>query len=445
MAEKNYCLVGTGSRSFMYVDALFGTYSAYGELKGICDTNPVRMDYINTYVKEHYNAKTISQYRPADFERMLEEQQAQTVIITSMDRTHHDYIIRAMRCGCDVISEKPMTIDCEKAEEIFKTIHATGRKLTVTFNYRYAPRNAKVKELLQQGIIGDVKSVHFEWLLDTKHGADYFRRWHRDKKNSGGLMVHKATHHFDLMNWWLDSEPLQVYAEGNLVFYGRENAENRGITQFYTRGTDNRMDDPFALDLNSQMRNKELYLKAEREDGYLRDLSVFSQGISIEDDIAVMVKYKNKAVMSYHLTAYSPWEGYRVNFNGTKGRLEFDVVENAYVSGDEQDHNRKDIRDQEDFKIDESAHILIRPHWATPYEVTINIENEGGHGGGDDRLLRDLFVGVEDDPLGCAADHLKGAWSILTGIAANESMKKTLPVNIQDLIRNFPMLHAHLI
>jgi len=42
-------------------------------------------------------------------------------------------------------------------------------------------------------LIGEVISVHFEWLLDTSHGADYFRRWHRDKRNGGGLMVHKAT------------------------------------------------------------------------------------------------------------------------------------------------------------------------------------------------------------------------------------------------------------
>ena len=46
-----------------------------------------------------------------------------------------------------------------------------------------------------------------EWLLDTRHGADYFRRWHRNKNNSGGLMVHKATHHFDLVNWWMIPTP----------------------------------------------------------------------------------------------------------------------------------------------------------------------------------------------------------------------------------------------
>lgn len=72
----------------------------------------------------------------------------------------------------------------------------------MTFNYRYAPHNTKVAEIIRSGAIGQVTSVHFEWMLNTQHGADYFRRWHRDRRNSGGLLVHKSTHHFDLVNFW---------------------------------------------------------------------------------------------------------------------------------------------------------------------------------------------------------------------------------------------------
>lgn len=441
MSQKRYCLVGTGSRSYMYMDALLGKYKSYGELKAVCDSNPVRMAYAESYLKENFQLKDLPQYSPSDFEKMIEEHKIQTVIVTSMDRTHNEYIQRAMKAGCDVVSEKPMTVDCDKAEDIFRTIKETGKNLRVTFNYRYAPRNSKIKELLQQSVVGEIKSVHFEWMLDTNHGADYFRRWHRDKLNSGGLMVHKSTHHFDLMNWWLDSSPEQVFASGGLVFYGKENAEKRGVTHFYSRGSENAGNDPFALNLNHSERNKELYLLAEKEDGYFRDQSVFSQGISIEDDVAVIVKYKNRAVMSYHLTAYSPWEGYRISFNGTKGRLELEVVENAYISGDEKDPNRVDIREQEGFHNRESCKILVRPHWQEPYEVTLDTEDEGGHGGGDDRLLQDIFVGVKEDPLGRAAGHLEGVKSILTGIAANESMKKDAPVRIPDMILHYPELY----
>src|SRR4029078_45931 len=137
-------------------------------------------------------------------------------------------------------------------------------------------------------------------------------------RNSGGLMVHKATHHFDLVNWWINSSPKRVFAMGDCVFDGRENAEQRGQQALYDRvfGSESAKTDPFALHLDKNEKLNDLYLRAEHEDGYIRDRSVFQDGISIEDDVALLVKYRSGATMSYHLTAYSPWEGFRVMFNG---------------------------------------------------------------------------------------------------------------------------------
>ena len=110
--------------------------------------------------------------------------------------------------------------------------------------------------------IGNITSVHFEWLLNIKHGADYFKRWHRDKRNSGEFLVHKSTHHFDLVNFWLDTSPKTVFAFGDLMFYDRENAENRGVTEFYNRvyGSEVAKKDPFALHLdeNEQLNTYDL-------------------------------------------------------------------------------------------------------------------------------------------------------------------------------------------
>ena len=156
---------------------------------------------------------------------MIEKEKPDIVIVTTVDRTHHTYIIRLWNLGCDVITEKPMTVDAEKTQEIIDAINRTGQEVRVTFNYRYAPHNTKIREIIRDGVIGDVYSVNFEWALDTQHGADYFRRWHRNKNNSGGLLVHKSTHHFDLVNFWLNTTPETVYATGGLRFYGKENAE----------------------------------------------------------------------------------------------------------------------------------------------------------------------------------------------------------------------------
>jgi hypothetical protein len=429
---KRYAVIGLGHRSQMYTDSLYNRFKDYGKLVAFCDTNQSRMNYYNRRYQELYAAAPVPTYKADDFDRMLREQQVECVIITSIDRTHHDYIIRAMQQGCDVITEKPMTIDANKCQAILAAQRQTGRKLIVTFNYRYAPLNSKIKEILQAGAIGEVVSVHFQWLLDTSHGADYFRRWHRNKANSGGLMVHKATHHFDLVNWWVGSRPETVFGFGKLAFYGQNNGRARGEAVNYPRshGYEEAKTDPFALDLSQDKLLKGLYLESEHEDNYFRDKNVFGEDIDIEDDMGLVVRYQNSVTMTYHLTAYSPWEGYDIAFNGTKGRLEVHLEENSFrlpkSSGDIESGAGE---------INPPPRIVLRPLWAKPVEIEMPKVAEGGHGGGDIRLLHDIFVGADNDPLGRAASHIDGATSIMTGIAANQAFKTGQVVRVADLLR----------
>jgi predicted dehydrogenase len=424
--RKKYALIGTGGRARFFYTAIVGRFKDTCELVGFCDINQTRMNYANKVISEEYGARPVNTYTFDRFDEMIITEKPDIVIVTSIDRTHHIYITRAMELGCDVITEKPMTIDEVKCQAILDTIKKTGRDLRVTFNYRYAPHSTKVRELIMNDTIGDILSVHFEWLLDTNHGADYFRRWHRDKRNSGGLLVHKSTHHFDLVNFWLAAYPKTVFSMGDLMFYGRENAEKRGITRFYYRahGSENASDDHFALHMKNIPQMKALYLDAEKEDGYLRDQSVFGDGISIEDTMGVMVRYSSNAILTYSLNAYMPWEGFRVAFNGNKGRIQMTVVEKAYVNAG------GDISEE---GAAEKKCITVFPLFDAPYDVLIE-DAEGGHGGGDPILLNDIFGVPEEDPFHRAASHMDGAMSILVGIAANKSIRTGLPVNIKDLV-----------
>ena len=425
--KKRFVQVGTGGRARFFYEALAKQYADTSEIVAFCDVNRLRMEFAQRNLMENYNYPKVNLYGADEFDKMIEIEKPDCVIVTSIDRTHHKYIIRAMELGCDVISEKPMTTDNVKCQQIIDTIKRTGKNLRVSFNYRYAPCHSQVKRLMMEGIIGDVKQVHFEWLLDISHGADYFRRWHRDKRNSGGLLVHKATHHFDLVNFWLNTRPKQVFAFGDLMFYGRENAENRGINKFYYRahGSENAKDDPFALKMEGHELMENLYLKAEEADGYLRDQSVFGDGISIEDVMNVLVKYENGAIMSYSLNAFSPKEGFRIVFTGTKGRMEVEVTEVSYVNagGDKNMEGASKTRS-----------IRVFPMFGEPYDVEME-EGKGGHGGGDPVLLNDIFGTPAPDPLKRAASHVDGAMSILTGVAANKSMATGMPVNIDDLVK----------
>ena len=133
---KRYVIVGTGGRSSMFSEALMTTYKDSASLVGLCDVNAIRMDYYNTLFKDKYGADPVPTYPASDFDRMLKEQKPDVVIVTCIDRGHHQYIIRALEAGCDAITEKPMTTDIQKCKSILETVERTGRSLRVAFNYR---------------------------------------------------------------------------------------------------------------------------------------------------------------------------------------------------------------------------------------------------------------------------------------------------------------------
>jgi predicted dehydrogenase len=423
--KKRYALIGTGGRAGLFYTSISKDFGDTSTLVAICDTNQTRLNYAKSKI-DSLTGGQIPTYLAKDFDVMIKETKPDEVIVTTIDRTHHIYIVRALELGCNVITEKPMTIDVPQCNEIFSAVERTKQRVRVTFNYRYAPHNTKIFELIRSGAIGTVTSIHFEWMLNTSHGADYFRRWHRDARNSGGLLVHKSTHHFDLINFWLQSRPKTVYAQGDLKFYGKRNAEERGVTNFYSRafGSEHAKNDLFALHLDQNPQLKSLYLDAEHEDGYYRDQSVFGDGISIEDTMNLLVRYENNTVLTYSLTAYAPWEGFRVSFNGTGGRLEAEVVESSYVnSGGEQSLEG----------AAENITLMLRPLFQEPRKVEV-IEAAGGHGGGDNVMLRDLFGEAEPDEHMRAASHVDGAASILTGVAANRSIRTGKVIKVSDIL-----------
>ncbi|MFO7821889.1 MAG: Gfo/Idh/MocA family oxidoreductase [Lentisphaeria bacterium] len=422
-----YAIVGLGGRHEMYRDAIITEFAGNSTLVALCDTNPARVE-LSVQRAAEKGASNLKGYAATGFDAMIAETQPDTVIVTTRDREHADYICRAMELGCDVIIEKPMTIDEVRCKRILETQARTGRTVTVTFNYRYAPPRTQVKELLMSGVIGDVLSVQFEWLLNVRHGADYFRRWHRNKENSGSLMVHKATHHFDLVNWWLSTVPETVFAMGHRHFYTPETAERYGLTNRGERchGCPESDRCRFHLDLAANDNQRRLYLEAEGHDGYFRDRCVFSDKIDIEDNMNVIVGYQNGVKLSYSLNAFLPWEGYQVTFNGTRGRLEHKCEESVYTNADGAVPGalKKD-----------GTWTRIYPHWEPAYSVDI-WEAKGGHGGADPVMLKYIFdpESQPEDKYQRPADQRSGAWSILTGIAANHSMAENRPVRINELV-----------
>jgi predicted dehydrogenase len=116
--RKRYLIVGLGARAELFVRAILNDYADRAELVGLCDVNRTRMEYYNRRLVSAGGAASLPTFTPDQFDRALAEQRADCVIVTSVDRTHHRYTLRAMELGCDVITEKPMTIDAPRCQAL---------------------------------------------------------------------------------------------------------------------------------------------------------------------------------------------------------------------------------------------------------------------------------------------------------------------------------------
>jgi predicted dehydrogenase len=398
-------MVGTGHRGTgMWGRDVVRTYGEKVKFVGLCDINPGRLEFAKIHMKVDSPVFT-------DFDEMLKKTSPDVVIVTTVDATHNYFIVKALDAGIDVITEKPLTTDEVKLKEILDAERRSGKKVIVTFNYRYSPHRSKIKELLMQRRIGQVTSVDFNWYLDVYHGADYFRRWHRLREKSGTLLVHKSTHHFDLLNWWLDSDPAVVNAFGELEFYGR----NHSFRSTVCRGCPFRQKCGFFFDITKDERLMALYTANEKYDGYVRDGCVWKEDIDIYDKMSVQIKYMNDVQVTYSLTTYSPYEGYRIAFNGTEGRIE------AW------------IHERQPWPKENYDEIMITDNFGKMETIRI-AEQSGGHGGGDDRMKDEIFLSEQqEDPLRRSAGLRDGALSVLIGISARKSIEKGMPVKIADL------------
>jgi predicted dehydrogenase len=405
--QLRIAIIGTGSRGTLtWGKPVVENYSDVVDIVGLCDINPKRVEAAKSMIG--IKAPTF-----VDFDRMIKEVKPDAVVVTTIDATHYRYIIRGLELGCDVITEKPLCTDEQQAQAILDAENRTGKRVTVTFNARHFPEAKKVKELLMEKAVGDVISVDFHEYLDTSHGADYFRRWHRLKENSGTLLVHKASHHFDQANWWLDSKPVQVMAQGSLRFYGRNNS----FRSTHCRTCPFKQRCKFYWDITRNEQMVKLYVNCESDDGYLRDGCVWSESTNIYDTMSVIVRYENGVTLSYTANTYLPYEGQAISFNGTTGRLDY----NSFGGGG---FKNNELRLTRSFGKSEALTVPPPPRTS-------------GHGGADGSLQDLIFRNQPaSDPLGLRADLRAGALASLIGIAAYRSIERGgKAVNIADLAR----------
>ncbi|MDQ0255948.1 putative dehydrogenase [Evansella vedderi] len=421
---RKYAICGVSKRALnMFIEPILNTFSSTAKVVGLLDSDSKRFEVCkNTYP----SLLSIPEYLPDDFDQMVAENQPDAVIVASRDDTHVTYILKALEKGLDVIVEKPMATTGEDCKKILDAEAKSSGKVIVTFNYRYTPIHSKIKELILEDKVGRITSVDLNWYIDTYHGSSYFQRWNRIREFSGGLSIHKSSHHFDLVSWWTDQKPVEAFAYGALNYYGPEGELNpKKEDGRFCATCDVQLDCDYYTRWNSRSKNIEVvddHVGNTDVDSdytnYRSDQCIYDSEINIEDTYTATVKYDKGALLSYSVNFSLPYEGYRLAINGTKGRIEtveYHIPQRVPFPTEVQTIDYFPI-----FGSKETIHV---------------VHKEGGHGGADPIMLEDLFLGVDPRrPYTILSGTEDGAFAVATGEAVWRSVKENKPISINEVL-----------
>ena len=399
---KRLVIVGASFRCYtMFVENLLDNFPNIAEIVGVYDVNKVRCE---VFKKRVGDGLTIYD----DFDKMLDTEKPDAVIVTTIDKFHHEYIIRALNKGYDVFSEKPITTNYENCLAIREAEKKSGKKVTVTFNCRTIPVFEQIKKILKTNKLGKIYSINYEYFLNRWHGGDYFKRWHRLMENSGGMLVHKSTHHFDIINWLLEDTPEKVSALGNQIFY---NNKDKSFAKRCSECPNSANCESYKS--QTAEMDIELYFKAETQDGYVRDRCCYLADSDIYDNMSVSVMYNKGTLLTYSLNLFSArGAGYHLSITGENGTLLLDV------------NIPEEVPSNENF-----IKVYLKNGITETYAVP---KKDGRHGGGDTVLIGKLFGVDTTDELDQCADSFAGVTSAMIGICANESIKTGKMIDIGE-------------
>ena len=427
--KTRYVVCGLSARAIgLYIPALTNgsAVAEASELVAVVDIDQPRVaEFLE---REHLE---VPGFAPDAFDRMVDATSPDCAIITTPDGTHVDYIIAALKRDLDVICEKPMVIDSEQARRVFAAESTSKGSLRVTHNSRYTPGHMQVKKMIRDGLVGRITNVDLSWNIDTYHGASYFYRWNRDRSKSGGMSITKGCHHFDLLNWWIDDVPEDVFAFGALNYYGAKSPHNPSIRdgvdyspleQRERCGYHNRWNSADATapaDDHLSVRTGSKRLSNEAQYPSDTPIYLYDEAISIEDTYSAVIRYRGGASVSYSANFSAPWEGYTLVINGTHGRIE------------------KTLRHERDRPNDVGAResVTYYPIFGAR-QIHETVQVVGMHGGADPLLLQNLFVEpvAQSDSLSLNADSMQAAYAVAVGEAVWRSATERRAINIQELL-----------
>lgn len=358
--------VGVNGQEHIRVTMLEGSCTIHG----VYDPNPSSVEAAKS-IKAQFTNEPLVAYET--LEAACNDPAVDGLIICTPNYTHLDVLKVAAQSGKHILLEKPMATNLRDAYEIWQMAQNYSKILQIGLQYRYKPIYVEaIHEAKERKSLGELHTITI--LEHREPFLDKVKQWNKFSRYSGGTLVEKCCHYFDLFNLFAESRPVSVYASG------------------------------------SQAVNfKNFEYGGEKSD--------------ILDNAFVIVEYANGIRANFNLCMFSPMVYEEIVLCGDEGRLKASEGFNG------QAHSQWGSY-LEVICIPDKTSRVMTPSYPAPIEDT-------GHNGGTYYEHLHWIEAMDGQPTlqhGTAATAEEGFWSVVIGVAAEESVRRGGKVMVKELL-----------
>ena len=341
--------------------------------------------------REAFAAEAPDAFVTEDYRRLLDRRDIDAIAVCSPDFLHREHAVAALDAGKHVFCEKPLAITIEDCDDILRARERSGTRLMVGFNMRFFAFVCKMKELVDAGAIGQVKTVWTRHFVGSG-GEWYYHDWHADRRNTTGLLLQKASHDLDVMHWICGSHTVRTSAFGSMEVYGGD------------MPNDLRCRDCERKETCPESAPRYRYAPPD-------DLCVYRKEVNVEDISLMNMQMANGVQASYAQCHFAPDYERNYTFIGAEGRIESD-----------EPHQQVRLWKR----------TPGRGH-CEPDEILDCPPPPGSHGGADPQIVRN-FTDMVLDGAAPRAPAVAGRWSVAAGVCATQSLRNNgQPVDVPPL------------
>lgn len=359
-------------------------------------------------------------------ELLAEEKKARLAVIATMDKDHFAPAMEAISQGYDLLLEKPISPKPEECKMIAEAAEAKGVKVVICTVLRYTTLFGKLKNIIDSGAIGKIMSINHEECVGNVHQSHSFVRgnWGNEERSSS-MLLQKSCHDIDLLQWLVGKKCKSVQSFGSRSYFVSENAPENS-PEYCIEGCPVGESCPYnAVKLYlDDKKNKWLRTTSTREadpdDEMVKKAisttqygkCVYKCDNTVVDHQSVNLLFEDDVTASFVMSAFTKG-GRFIHIMGTKGEIRAAMSNNEPI-------------EIYDFETKETTSI--------PQHGIDGIA--GGHGGGDDGIIIDLYDYLIGSYSGNSIPEIcDSSANHLTVFAAEKSRKENIVVNVPEYIK----------